>query len=287
MKKFKSILFTTTILAATVLFTACGSSKNQASDEIHVVSREDGSGTREAFSEITKLISKDASKKKDNTVKDAIVQNSTEAVMSTVARDKDAIGYISLGSLNNKVKDLEINGVKANAQNIKSGKYTLARPFILVYKDKLNKLSKDFLNYIESVQGQEIVSKNGYIAFEGKENYKASKMKGHIAIAGSTSITPLMEKIIEAYEKINPQVTIDIQSNGSSAGINDTLNSGADIGMSSRNLKNDEKSKLKEVKIAIDGIAVIVNKDNKLNNISLEELNNIYSGKLTKWSQVK
>ncbi|WP_304205683.1 substrate-binding domain-containing protein [Peptostreptococcus russellii] len=289
-RKFMSALCIAAIGASTLLFTGCGnseeSSSGASSDEIHVVSREDGSGTREAFSEITKLIVKDGDKKTDNTVKDAIIQNSTESVMSTVSTDKDAIGYISLGSLNDKVKALKLDGVEATDANIKADKYALARPFLVAYKESPDKVTQDFLNYLLSDQGQEIVAKNGYIALEGKGKYEPSKLKGHIAVSGSTSVTPLMEKIVEQYESLNPDITIDIQSNGSSAGITDTINGGANIGMSSRNLKDDEKAKLKEEKIAIDGIAVIVNKENKLDNISLQQLNEVYTGKIKEWSKL-
>ena len=289
-RKIMSALCIAAIGTSALLFTGCGNSKDASSGKddgkIHVVSREDGSGTREAFSEITKLIVKNGDKKTDNTLKDAIVQNSTEAVMSTVSTDKDAIGYISLGSLNDKVKALKLGGVEATPDNIKAEKYALARPFLIVYKGTPDKTTQDFLNYLLSDQGQEIVAKNGYIPLEGKGKYEPAKLKGHIAVSGSTSVTPLMEKMVEQYEKMNPDVAIDIQSNGSSAGITDTINGGANIGMSSRNLKDDEKSKLNQEKIGIDGIAVVVNKENKLGDITLQQLNDIYTGKLTEWSKL-
>lgn len=291
-RKLMSALCIAAISASAMVFTGCGSSKDSSDSDkgtgaIHVVSREDGSGTREAFSEITKLLVKNGDKKTDNTIKDAIVQNSTEAVMSTVSTDKDAIGYISLGSLNDKVKALKLDGVEATPKNITDGKYALARPFLIVYKGTPDKVTQNFLDYLLSDQGQELVNKNGYIALKGKGKYEAAKLKGHIAVSGSTSVTPLMEKMVEQYEKMNPDVTIDIQSNGSSAGITDVINGGSNIGMSSRNLKDDEKSKLKEEKIGIDGIAVIVNKENKLDNITLQQLNDIYSGKIKEWSKLE
>lgn len=295
--KIRKNVLTAVCLAAigtsSLIFTGCGNSSKDSSasksqsDQIHVVSREDGSGTREAFSEITKILEKKGDKKVDHTLPDAIIQNSTEAVMSTVSTDKSTIGYISLGSLNDTVKALKVDNVEATPENIKADKYKLARPFLVVYKGTPDAATQDLLKFILSDQGQEMVTKNGYISVGGKGKYTPAKLKGHIAISGSTSVTPLMEKMVEQYEKENPNVSIDIQSNGSSAGITDTINGGSNLGMSSRNLKGDEPSKLNQVKIGIDGIAVIVNKDNSLGNVSLQQLTDIYTGKIKYWSQLE
>ena len=275
-----------TAIAGSLLFTGCGSDESaKSSGGIHLVSREDGSGTREAFSEITKVLEKNGDEKNDRTSKDAIIQNSTETVMSTVSTDKDAIGYISLGSLNDSVKALNINGAKADEENVKNGQYKLTRPFLLAYKDKLKDKSQDFMDFVLSNEGQEIVKNNGYVSVDAKAKFTSKKPKGDLLISGSTSITPLMEKLVEAYETKNPDLNINIQSNGSSAGITDAKNGAADIAMSSRNLKDSEK--LESQAIAIDGIAVIVNKENKLENITMENLAELYMGNINDWTKLE
>lgn len=253
-----------------------------SSGDIHVISREDGSGTRGAFVEITEILSKNENREKvDNTTIDAIIQNCTDAVMTTVAGDKDAIGYISLGSLNDTVKAVNVNDVEPTVDNVKSGKYPLQRPFLIAYKS-LNPTTEDFIKYIMSSDAKEIIEQNGYVSSAGEEKYTVQNLSGSIVISGSTSVTPLMEKLIEAYNVFNPDVDIELQSTGSSAGIADVTNDAADLAMSSRNLKDEEK--LESQTMAIDGIAVIVHKDNALSNISMEQLKQIYIGELTDWS---
>lgn len=253
---------------------------NQEDFDITVVSREDGSGTRGAFIELVGLEEEKNGEKKDTTTDEAVVQNSTNGVMQTVSQDPSAIGYVSLGSVNDKVKKLKVEGKEATDKNIESGDYTLQRPFNLAFKeDKLDDLAKDFLAFVLSKDAQDIVEK-GYIKVEAKE-YKGKKIKGNLTIAGSTSVTPLMEKLVEKYKDVNPDANIEIQSTGSSSGIESTISDVSQIAMESRELKDDEKDKLQVEVLAKDGIAVIVNKDNsKLNDLTKDQLKEIFSGKI-------
>lgn len=254
---------------------------NQEDFDITVVSREDGSGTRGAFIELVGLEEEKNGEKKDTTTDEAVVQNSTNGVMQTVSQDPSAIGYVSLGSVNDKVKKLKVEGKEATDKNIESGDYTLQRPFNLAFKeDKLDDLAKDFLAFVLSKDAQDIVEKEGYIKVEAKE-YKGKKIKGNLTIAGSTSVTPLMEKLVEKYKDINPDANIEIQSTGSSSGIESTISDVSQIAMASRELKDDEKDKLQVEVLAKDGIAVIVNKeDSKLNDLTKDQLKEIFSGKI-------
>ncbi len=254
---------------------------NQEDFDITVVSREDGSGTRGAFIELVGLEEEKNGEKKDTTTDEAVVQNSTNGVMQTVSQDPSAIGYVSLGSVNDNVKKLKVEGKEATDKNIESGDYTLQRPFNLAFKkDKLDDLAKDFLAFVLSKDAQDIVEKEGYIKVEAKQ-YKGKKIKGNLTIAGSTSVTPLMEKLVEKYKDINPDANIEIQSTGSSSGIESTISDVSQIAMASRELKDDEKDKLQVEVLAKDGIAVIVNKDNsKLNDLTKDQLKEIFSGKI-------
>ncbi|MDU7163059.1 MAG: substrate-binding domain-containing protein [Anaerococcus vaginalis] len=254
---------------------------NQEDFDITVVSREDGSGTRGAFIELVGLEEEKNGEKKDTTTDEAVVQNSTNGVMQTVSQDPSSIGYVSLGSVNDKVKKLKVEGKEATDKNIESGDYTLQRPFNLAFKkDKLDDLAKDFLEFVLSKDAQDIVEKEGYIKVEAKQ-YKGKKIKGNLTIAGSTSVTPLMEKLVEKYKNINPDANIEIQSTGSSSGIESTISDVSQIAMASRELKDDEKDKLQVEVLAKDGIAVIVNKDNsKLNDLTKDQLKEIFSGKI-------
>ena len=254
---------------------------DQEDFDITVVSREDGSGTRGAFIELVGLEEEKNGEKKDTTTDEAVVQNSTNGVMQTVSQDPSAIGYVSLGSVNDKVKKLKVEGKEATDKNIESGDYTLQRPFNLAFKeDKLDDLAKDFLAFVLSKDAQDIVEKEGYIKVEAKE-YKGKKIKGNLTIAGSTSVTPLMEKLVEKYKDVNPDANIEIQSTGSSSGIESTISDVSQIAMASRELKDDEKDKLQVEVLAKDGIAVIVNKDDsKLNDLTKDQLKEIFSGKI-------
>ena len=260
---------------------------NQEDFDITVVSREDGSGTRGAFIELVGLEEEKNGEKKDTTTDEAVVQNSTNGVMQTVSQDPSAIGYVSLGSVNDKVKKLKVEGKEATDKNIESGDYTLQRPFNLAFKeDKLDDLAKDFLAFVLSKDAQDIVEKEGYIKVEAKD-YKGKKIKGNLTIAGSTSVTPLMEKLVEKYKDINPDANIEIQSTGSSSGIESTISDVSQIAMASRELKDDEKDKLQVEVLAKDGIAVIVNKDDsKLNDLTKDQLKEIFSGKIKNTSDL-
>lgn len=253
---------------------------------ITVVSREDGSGTRSAFVELMGVLDAD---KKDATVATAEIIQSTNGVMMSVSGNPDAIGYISLGSLNDTVKAVKVDGVEATADNVKSGKYAVARPFEICYKeDKLDDLSKDFIAFIMSKDGQQIISDSHYIAVEATQSYTPSGKKGTISLNGSTSVGPVMEKLAAKYQELNSGVTVQIQQTGSGAGITAVTSDACNIGMSSRALKQEELDKgLTELKIADDGIAVIVNKDSKIDNLTSEQIKKIYLGELKNWSEIK
>ena len=263
---------------------------DQADYDFSVVSREDGSGTRGAFIELVGLEEEqDDGSKEDHTTDDAIVQNSTNAVMTSVAQDPNAIGYISLGSLNDTVKAVKVEGVEATEENIVDGSYKISRPFNLAYKeDKLNDISKDFLAYCLSTEAQKIVKEEGYVPLSDTKDYeKAEGLKGSITVAGSTSVTPLMEKFIEAYKDLNPDVQIDLQSTGSTAGIQAAIDESADIAMASRELKDEEKEDLKPEVIATDGIAVVVNNESKIEDLTVEQLRQIFSGEIKNTGDLK
>lgn len=257
-------------------------------NNINVVSREDGSGTRGAFIEIVGILEKDEEGNEiDKTYEEAIIQNATDAVMTTVAGDESAIGYISLGSLNDTVKALKIEGVEPTSENIQNNAYKIARPFNIGYKNELSPLEKDFIDFILSAEGQNIVLSEGYV--QVKENlpeYKGREQEGKIVVAGSTSVTPVMEKLAEAYENINSKVSIEIQSTGSSAGIQAAIEGSADLAMASRELKDSELTELTAEVIAIDGIAIIVNNDNPVGDISLEQIKSVYIGETTVWKEL-
>ena len=261
--------------------------ENEQDYEITVVSREDGSGTRGAFIELVGLEEEVDGEKEDMTTQEAVVQNSTNGVMQTVAGDKSAIGYISLGSLNDTVKALKVEGVEATEENIASGKYKISRPFNLAYKEKeLSELAKDFLKFVISEDAQNITLEEGYVPLKETEKYQANGTKGNLTVAGSTSVTPLMEKMVEKYKELNPDANIEIQSIGSSAGIEAVIDGAADIAMASRELKDEEKDKLAVEVIATDGIAVIVNKDSLLEDLTIDQLKEIFKGEITNTSKL-
>lgn len=259
-------------------------------DTISVLSREEGSGTRGAFIELLGIEEKDANgKKTDKTIATAETTNSTSVMITTVEGNKAAIGYISLGSLDkSKVKDLKVDGAEATAENVKNGTYKVARPFNIATKGDAAGAASDFIKFILSAEGQAIVEKNGYISDGNNGSYTASGQKGKITVGGSSSVTPVMEKLKEAYVKLNPDVTVDVQQNDSSSGMKGAIDGIYDIGMASREVKDSEKeSGLVPTKIAMDGIAVIVNKANGLDEIKSEQISGIYKGEITKWSKVK
>ena len=270
--------------------TACAgsgesSSSFDANNKITVVSREDGSGTRGAFVELFGIEEKGADGTKiDHTTDEATITNNTATMMTTVANSKYSIGYISLGSLNDTVKALRIDGVEATEANVKAGTYKIVRPFNIVTKSELSDVSKDFINFILSSDGQKVVSDSGYISLDASESYTSSNAKGKVVVAGSSSVSPVMEKLKEAYLKVNTAAEIEIQTSDSTTGVTSTINGTCDIGMASRDLKDSEIEKgVMNTVIAQDGIAVIVNKNSTLTDITSEQVKEIFTGSQTNW----
>ncbi|MGE9895452.1 substrate-binding domain-containing protein [Anaerovoracaceae bacterium SGI.195] len=300
MKKSKVlslILATAMLMTACIGLTACGDKDDEKkdgsgdNDKISVISREEGSGTRGAFIELVGVEEKnDKGEKEDRTVDTAVITNSTSVAMTSVSEDKASIGYISLASLNDTVKALKIDGVEATVENIQKGKYPIARNFNLVTKDGLSPMAEDFMKFILSEDGQKTVSENGYIDLTEKGKYEpsdAAKEGGKLTIGGSSSVTPLMEKLAEAYKKINPKAEVMVQQSDSTTGVTSAIDGSVDIGMASRDLKDSETSQgVKATVIAKDGIAVIVHKDNKQEELKLDQVKDIFTGKITKWSEV-
>ena len=258
------------------------------SNDITIVSREDGSGTRGAFIELFGIEEKQSDGTKvDMTTTDAQITNNTSVMLTTVAGDEYAIGYVSLGSLNDSVKALKIDGAEATADNIENGSYKVSRPFnIAVKKDLDNEVAKDFMAYIMSTEGQEIVSNEKYIPVSDVEAYAGSKPSGKCVVGGSSSVSPLMEKLIEAYKKVNTGAEIELQTTDSTTGMTSAIDGSYDIGMASRELQDDEKDKLDSQAIATDGIAVIVNKNNTTDELSSDQVKDIYTGNAVAWDEV-
>ena len=257
--------------------------------DIDVISREDGSGTRGAFIELFGIEEKDASGNKvDNTTEDAEITNSTEVMLTSVAGDKQAIGYVSLGSLNDSVKALDIDDAAATVENIKDGSYKVARPFNIVTKDEVSETAQDFINYIFSEDGQKVVEDNGYISQGNNGAYESAGLSGKVTVAGSSSVTPVMEKLAEAYEELNSSVTIEVQQSDSTTGVTSAVEGICDIGMASRDLKDSELEQgVKGQVIAMDGIAVVVNLENSISGLSTDEVKSIYVGETTDWSDIQ
>ena len=307
MKKFLALSLT--MMMAVAALTGCGSSQDTTTTDttgqettaegetsteggmegsISVVSREDGSGTRGAFIELFGIEQKDDSGAKvDLTTTSAEITNSTAVMMTTIAGNPQAIGYISLGSLNDTVKALKIDGAEATADNIKAGTYKVARPFNIATKDDVSAVAQDFITFIMSEEGQAVVEENGYISQGNNGAYTASGQSGKVVVAGSSSITPVMDKLKEAYTALNPDVTIEIQQNDSTTGMTSVAEGGCDIGMASRELKDSELEKgLTPTVIAMDGIAVIVNNKNTISDMTSENVKGIFTGEITDWSAV-
>lgn len=289
MKKWKMLMLLAFVGVGVVL-TACSKSNSSESKQISVVSREEGSGTRGAFIDLFGLEEKNSSGDTvDLTTTNAIVTNSTSVTLTTVAGDDLAIGYASLGSLNenDSVKVLKIDDTKASVETIKDGSYKISRPFNIVTKEDISKAAKDFINFILSSDGQAIVEENGYIPLDNVDTYQASVTSGKVVISGSSSVTPVMEKLKEAYTKVNSGVTIEIQQSDSSTGITDTIDGTSDIGMASRELEDSEIAQgVNSTVIAMDGIAVIVNKNNTIDNLTSEQVKSIFSGEITTWKEL-
>lgn len=272
------------------LFAAPKKNKNFGKKSVVLISREEGSGTRGAFVELFGIEMKNAEGKKvDFTSEEADITNSTEVMLTSVAGNKYAIGYVSLGSLNKTVKALKIEGVSPSVSSIKNGTYKISRPFNIVTKQTgLSENASDFIRFILSSDGQAIVEANGYISATQNPAYIATGKKGKITVAGSSSVTPVMEKLAEAYEKLNPEIKIEVQMSDSTTGVNSALNGVCEIGMASRELKDSEKAKgALQTKIAIDGIAVIINKKNPTESASIQSVKDLYIGTISKWGDVK
>ncbi len=285
MKKFIALALTALML----LTLAAGCGKTSESSAIYVVSREEGSGTRGAFIELFGIEQKnEAGEKIDHTVETAEVTDSTSVMMQTIAGNKAAIGYISLGSLNDTVKALQIDGVDATAENVKNGTYKIARPFNVATLANMSPEAQDFLNFILSAEGQAVVEKANCISEGNTGAFTGGSVSGKIVVAGSSSVTPVMEKLKEAYNAINPNLTIDIQQSDSSNGMKSAIEGLCDIGMASRDLKDSElEAGLTPTAIALDGIAVIVNTESERSGLTSDQVRAIFMGELTDWSEVK
>ena len=257
--------------------------------EITVISREDGSGTRGAFVELFGIQEEIDGEKVDMTTDYAQVTNSTSVMMTGVAQNPKAIGYISLGSLDDSVKALKVDGAEASTENVKNDTYKISRPFNVATKEGVSEVAQDFIDYILSEEGQKIVEESGYIsAAENAEAYAGNKPKGKVVVGGSSSVTPVMEKLKEGYEAVNPDAEIEIQQSDSTTGMESALSGTYDIGMASRALKDTETEKgLTGTQIALDGIAVIVNKENSLADITSDQVKDIYTGEITDWSELQ
>ena len=314
-KKVISILLAATL--AIGMFAACGGSdsadadantntntENQTNTEVNVenetgnfditelisvYSREDGSGTRGAFVELFGIEQKnEAGEKVDYTTVEAIITNSTDVMMTSVAGDVYGIGYISLGSLNDTVKAVKIDGVEATVDNIKAGTYTVARPFNIATAGEVSEVTQDFINFIMSAEGQAVIEGKGYIAVAGTENFVSNGATGKIVVGGSTSVSPVMEKLIEAYTAINANAEIELQTRDSSTGMSQAAEGTVDIGMASRELKSSEaEAGLTGITIAMDGIAVIVNHENPTDNLTSEAVKTIFMGEVFQLDEVK
>lgn len=295
MKMKKIIALIATVTMTIVTAAGCGNATGKTGEtsfdtanEISIISREDGSGTRGAFVELFEIEQKnEAGEKVDYTTEEAAITSSTSVMLTSVAENEYAIGYVSLGSLNDTVKALNVDGAQATEKNIKNGTYKVSRPFNIATKGKVSEVTQDFIAFILSAEGQKIVSENGYISLDGAKDYAGSKPAGKIVVAGSSSVSPVMEKLKEAYLAINTGAEIEIQTSDSTTGMTSTIDGICDIGMASRELKEEEVAAgLKGTVIATDGIAVIVNKANTMDEIASEQVKAIYVGEVYTWDEV-
>ena len=296
MKKSVSLLLAGLMLCGALA--SCGGTNNTAentdsqteqtsestgmSGAIHVVSREDGSGTRGAFVELTGVEDDNG----DNTTVEAEIANRTDAVLTTVAGNEAAIGYVSLGSLNDTVKAVTVDGVEATVDNVKSGTYTLSRPFNIATKGEPTGVAADFINFIMSADGQAIVGEDYITVNDNAEAFTSDGSSGHITVGGSSSVSPVMEQLIEAYKAVNPNAQIDLQTSDSTSGMTGAMDGTFAIGMASRELKDEEAAELTGTAIALDGIAVIVNTGNTVDNLTMDQIRSIYVGETTDWADV-
>ena len=291
MRKMTNVMMALALTAACVSGAALTASAEDfdASTEISVLSREDGSGTRGAFIELFGIEQKDADGNKvDMTTEEAAITNSTSVMMTSVANDEYAIGYISLGSLNDTVKAVAIDGAAPSVDTVKDGSYKVVRPFnIVVMEDALTPVDQDFINFILSVDGQAVVAENGYIALDAEEAFESDMSEGKIVVGGSSSVSPVMEKLVEAYQVINTNAEIEIQTTDSSTGVSSAIDGTYNIGMASRELKDTETEQgATAVKIADDGIAVIVNNGNPIEELASEQVLAIYTGEVYTWDEL-
>lgn len=280
----KIICLTLLISLLTLSLFAAGSREDNS---ITVISREDGSGTRSAFIELVGVEEKVDGVKTDLTTEEAEIANSTSVVITTVAGNKNAIGYISLGSLSDSVKALTIDGVYPTVESVKSGEYKLCRPFNIAYKN-LSAVAEDFINYVMSKDGQDVIEKKGYIRVsESDKGYSSKGLEGTLTISGSSSVYPVMEVLVENYSSLNSKVKVTLMQSDSTTGVNDAINGTSDIGMASRELKSSELEKgLTPLTFALDGIVVIVNKDNSVSAMTTDTVKNIYKGLTKSWDNL-
>lgn len=300
MKKFMAVLAVAGMM--TGMLAGCGSSSDDtssdsgstdtasewdASNDITIVSREDGSGTRGAFTELFGVVEEVDGEDVDMTTADAQITNNTSVMMTTVAENEYAIGYISLGSLDESVKALSIDGAEATAENIENGSYKVSRPFnVAVKPDSTNEVAADFMSFIMSTEGQQVVSDEGYIPVADVEAYAGTAPAGDCVVGGSSSVSPLMEKLVEAYKEVNPNANIELQTSDSTTGMTSTIEGSYDIGMASRELKEDEAAELTPTVIATDGIAVIVNNNNPTDEMTSDQVKQIYTGEVFSWDEI-
>lgn len=283
-KKIVGILAAAAVIGTTAFATVASA----ASGTINVISREDGSGTRGAFIELFGIQEEKDGEKIDMTTVDASITNSTSVMMTTVAGDENAIGYISLGSLNDTVKAVKIDGAEATAENVANDTYKVSRPFNIVTGEKVSEAAQDFVNYIMSEEGQQIVEDNGYIKADAEAKpYEAADVEGKVVVAGSSSISPVMEKLKEAYEAVNKNVTVEVQQSDSTTGVTSAAEGICDIGMASRELKDEEtEMNLTATVIAKDGIAVVVNNENEVEDLTSDQVKAIFTGETTEWEDL-
>ncbi len=298
MKKL-TVLLLAGVLAGSVL-TGCGSKDSDATDggnkegasgwdeagKISVVSREDGSGTRGAFVELFGVEEEKDGEKVDMTTSDANITNSTSVMMTQVAGNEYAIGYTSLGALNDTVKAVKIGGVDASAENVKNGSYEISRPFNIAVKEGVSDAAKDFMGFIMSEEGQAIIEEEGYIPVEVEGAYASTGASGKVTVGGSSSVAPVMEKLAEAYKKVNTNVNVEVQQSDSTTGMTSAMDGSYDIGMASRELKDSElEGGLTPTVIALDGIAVIVNNDNTTEDLTKDQVKAIFTGEVSTWKE--
>lgn len=286
MKKIVIGIILSSMLIA--VFAGCGNKDGfDTGRAVNAITREEGSGTRGAFIELFGLEEKLADgSKRDLIAKDIGVENNTNTILTTVADDTYAIGYISMGSLNTSIKAVQIDGVDANAENVKSGVYKISRPFAIATKSDPSEVVKDFIEFVLSKEGEEVVADSYIAVSDNADAYAGNKPSGTITIGGSSSVSPLMEKLIERYKEINPNASLELQISDSSIGMTQTIEGAYDIGMASRALKDSEKEELEDTQIALDGIAVIVNLENEVASLSEDEVKQIYLGEVETWSDI-